>query len=209
VNIFVLVSGGGTNLQALIDAERAGSFNAAGSSGRIAAVLSDRPGVPALRRAQTAGIPAFTEEPRRDLPVEERRRELSNRILRIAGETETDLIVLAGFLSILRGSILETYAGRIINLHPSLLPKYGGLGMYGLRVHQAVLAAGETESGCTVHLVDEGADTGPVILRRKVPVLPGDTAETLAERIHVEEHKAIVEAAVMMLGPRRPLTAQG
>ena len=109
--------------------------------------------------------------------------------------------MLAGFLSILRGPLIAAYAGKIINLHPSLLPKYGGPGMYGERVHRAVLAAGETESGCTVHLVDEGTDTGPILLQRKVPVLPGDDADTLAQRIHAEEHAAIVDAVVMMLQP--------
>ncbi|GHV85382.1 phosphoribosylglycinamide formyltransferase [Spirochaetia bacterium] len=188
MNIIVLVSGGGTNLQALID-----------TTAVIAAVVSDRPGVFALERAKKAGIAAITEEPDRRLSKEERRRELSDRILSIAREYKAGLIILAGFLSILQGTILEEYAGRIINLHPSLLPKYGGPGMYGERVHQAVLAAGEKESGCTVHLVDEGTDTGQILLQRKVPVLPSDTAESLAERIHAEEHIAIVEAAAMMI----------
>jgi phosphoribosylglycinamide formyltransferase-1 len=193
MNVIVLVSGNGSNLQALIDAEKAGRFKA-----HIAAVVSDRAGIFALERAKNAGIPALVEEPDRGLPPEERRRELSGRILRIAEDYGAGLIVLAGFLSILRGKIIGEYAGRIINLHPALLPKYGGDGMYGERVHRAVLAAGETESGCTVHLVDGGTDTGPVLLQRKVPVLRGDTPETLAERIHGEEHIAIVDAVVMM-----------
>jgi phosphoribosylglycinamide formyltransferase-1 len=193
MNIVVLVSGNGSNLQALIDAEKAGRFRS-----HIAAVVSDRAGVFALERAKNAGIPAFAEEPDKSLPKEERRLELSARILRIAENYGAGLIVLAGFLSILRGDIISTYAGRIINLHPALLPKYGGAGMYGERVHRAVLAAGENESGCTVHLVDEGTDTGPILIRRKVPVLRDDTAETLAERIHREEHIAIVDAVLMM-----------
>jgi phosphoribosylglycinamide formyltransferase-1 len=199
MNILVLVSGGGTNLQALIDAEKAGRFVAAGEdgvngSGRIAAVISDKAGVHALKRAEAAGLPACVEEPDRGLPKTERRRELSDRILRRAKECGAELIVLAGFLSILEGKIIAEYGGRIINLHPSLLPKYGGEGMYGRRVHQAVLAAGEKESGCTVHFVDAGADTGPILLQRRVPVLPGDTPDTLAERIHREEHIALVDA---------------
>jgi phosphoribosylglycinamide formyltransferase-1 len=101
-------------------------------------------------------------------------------------------------LSIVEGDLLNVYEGRIINLHPSLLPRHGGAGMHGERVHRAVLAAGERESGCTVHLVDRGTDTGPVLLQRKVPVLPGDTAASLAERIHVEEHIALVEVAASM-----------
>jgi phosphoribosylglycinamide formyltransferase-1 len=193
MNIVVLVSGNGSNLQALIDAEKARRFKS-----RIAAVVSDRAGVFALERAKNAGIPAFVEEPDKGLPREERRLELSNRILRIAESYGAGLIVLAGFLSILRGEVITTYSGRIINLHPALLPKYGGEGMYGERVHRAVLAAGESESGCTVHLVDEGTDTGPILIRRKVPVLREDTAATLAEKIHKEEHIAIVDAVAMM-----------
>jgi len=220
INILVLVSGNGTNLQALIDAQAGGRFggsnaasgtNAAGknsggkiAAGRIAAVLSDREGAYALERAKLAGIPAFVEIPDPGLPKDERRRELSDRILRLCREKQIGLIVFAGFLSILKGDIIETYAGSIINLHPALLPKFGGQGMYGERVHRAVLEAGETESGCTVHLVDSGTDTGPILLSRKVPVLPGDTPESLAQRIHKEEHLAIVEGVLMMIERRNP-----
>ena len=208
MNILVLVSGGGTNLQALLDAEKDGCFRAKtkndGSAkdsreGHIAAVVSDRAGVYALERARDTGIPALIEAPDKKLTREERREELSNRILNIARNYQAELIILAGFLSILQGAILHEYENRIINLHPALLPKYGGEGMYGLKVHEAVLAAGEKESGCTVHLVDAGTDTGPILLQRKVPVLEGDTAESLAQRIHKEEHVVIVEAAALML----------
>jgi phosphoribosylglycinamide formyltransferase-1 len=190
----VLVSGGGTNLQALMDAEKTGALG----RGKIAVVVSDRPGVYALERAKLAGLSAFVEQPERSLPKAQRQQELSDRIMRITEQYHISLIVLAGFLSILSGGIISRYSGRIINLHPSLLPKFGGDGMYGERVHRAVLDAGETESGCTVHLVDSGTDTGPVLLQRKVPVLTGDTPNSLAERIHKEEHIAIVEAAAMM-----------
>ena len=195
-NILVLVSGGGTNLQALIDAEKVGVFTKC----KIAAVLSDRDGAYALQRARATGIPAFVEKLDPSFPKTERRRELSDRILRLCRKKQIDLIVLAGFLSILEGELIEEYSGRMINLHPALLPKYGGQGMYGEHVHRAVLAAGETESGCTVHLVDAGTDTGAILLQRKVPVLPGDTPESLAERVHSEEHIAIVEAVRVMLG---------
>ncbi|MDR0601783.1 MAG: phosphoribosylglycinamide formyltransferase [Treponema sp.] len=200
MNILVLVSGNGTNLQALIDAERGGRFRGKEDypGGHIAAVVSDRP-AHALRRAEAAGIPAYTEEPRRSLRPLERRRELSDRILGIARRMDAKLIILAGFLSILEGDIVEAYKGKIINIHPSLLPKFGGKGMYGEKVHRAVLEAGERESGCTVHIVDAGTDTGPVILQRKVPVLDGDSPEALAGRIHAEEYAAITDAAVMML----------
>jgi phosphoribosylglycinamide formyltransferase-1 len=195
VNILVLVSGSGTNLQALIDAEKSGGLG----GGKITAVISDRGEAYALKRALAAGIPSFTEAPDRSLPKEARRRELSDRILRRARDRDAGLIILAGFLSILEGDILEAFRGRIINLHPSLLPKFGGPGMYGERVHRAVLDAGERESGCTVHLADAGTDTGPVLLRRKVPVIAGDTPASLADRIHKEEHTAIVEAAALMI----------
>jgi len=194
-NILVLVSGGGTNLQALIDAQKRGELG----NGRIAAVISDRSGVYAFERAKAARIPAFVEKPDSALPKPERGRELSDRILRFCREKEIGLVVCAGFLSILAGDVIEAYAGRIINLHPALLPKFGGHGMYGEHVHCAVLNAGETESGCTIHLVDAGTDTGAILLQRKVPVLSGDTPESLAERIHKEEHIAIVDAVKMMI----------
>jgi phosphoribosylglycinamide formyltransferase-1 len=167
-----------------MDAEARGALG----EGKITAVVSDRSGAYALERARTAGVPVFTEAPNRSLPRAERRRELSDRILSLAEGRGAGLIILAGFLSILEGPLLDAYAGRIINLHPSLLPKFGGPGMYGERVHRAVLEAGEKESGCTVHLVDGGTDTGSILLQRKVPVLPGDNAGTLAGRIHHEEH---------------------
>ena len=191
----VLVSGGGTNLQALLDAEKKGLFD----PGKIVLVVSDRAGVYALERAKAAGVSALVMEPDKSIPKEARRQELSDRILHLAKTHNISLIVLAGFLSILAGKIIQQYSGRIINLHPSLLPKFGGDGMYGERVHRAVLEAGEKESGCTVHLVDAGTDTGPILLQRTVPVLSADTPETLAERIHGEEHIAIVEAVKMMV----------
>ena len=198
-NIMVLVSGNGTNLQAMLNAGKAGIFNLDNTTVKIALVVSDCPGVYALERAKAAGVPSFVAEPDKTIPLAERREKLSNHILRLAETKHIDLIVLAGFLSILTGSIITQYSGRMINLHPALLPKFGGAGMYGERVHRAVLDAGETESGCTVHLVDAGTDTGTIVLQRTVPVLPDDTPVTLAERIHREEHIAIVEAVRMMV----------
>ena len=195
VKILVLVSGNGSNLQALIDAEKSGVLG----RGKIALVVSDRPSVYALERAAQGGIPALVEEAALGLSEEEKRRDLSDRILGLAQKYEIDLIILAGFLSVLAGDFINVYSGRIINLHPSLLPKFGGPGMYGEKVHQAVLAAGDRESGCTVHLVDAGTDTGPILLQRKIPVLPWESPASLAERIHREEHTAIVEAAAAMV----------
>jgi len=189
----VLVSGSGTNLQALLDAEKKGAFR-----GKIALVVSDRAGAYALERAKNAGIAAVTVEADSAFPKEARRQELSHRILRLAEAHNIGLIVMAGFLSILTGAIIQKYTGRIINLHPALLPKFGGKGMHGMKVHQAVLNAGEAESGCTVHLADNGIDTGQIVLQRRVQILQGDNAESLAQRIHREEHIAIVEAVKIM-----------
>ncbi len=187
--LLVLVSGNGSNLQALLDAERRLSWPA-----HVVGVVSDRAGAFALERARLAGVSAWLEEADPALKKDERRLDLSERLLHRARELDADLIILAGFLSLLRGAILDVYSGRIINIHPSLLPKFGGQGMYGERVHAAVLAAGEKESGCSVHLVDAGTDTGPVILQRRVPVYTDDTPATLAERIHSEEHRALTSA---------------
>ena len=195
INILVLVSGSGTNLQALIDAQ----IDKKIGNARLAAVLSDRPDIYALERARAAGIPAFMEEPKRNLLKPERRKEFSDRVLSLCRDMCIDLIIHAGFLTILAGDIIEEYSGRMMNIHPALLPKYGGQGMYGINVHRAVLAAGEKESGCTIHIVDAGTDTGPILLQRKVPVLPDDTPEKLAERILMEEHIAIVHGVNIMI----------
>lgn len=178
--IAVLVSGEGTTLQNLIDASRDGRLH-----GDIVAVIADRH-ARALDRARSAGIPAML------ISRKELREELSNRILQ-AIPKETDLLVLAGFLSILTGPILERYRRRIINIHPALLPKFGGAGMYGLRVHRAVIEAGEAESGCTVHYVDKGTDTGPIILQKRVALRPGVSPEELRSQVAQLESLAIVE----------------
>ena len=192
ISIMALVSGDGTNLQALLDAEQKGVFR------KISLVVSDRSGAYALERATKAGKYALVIGPDKRLPTDIRRQEHSGRILALAKAYRINLIVMAGFLSILTGEIIQRYSGRIINLHPALLPKFGGEGMYGEHVHRAVLDAGEKESGCTVHLVDAGTDTGPILLQRKVQVLSDDTPDTLAARIHAQEHIAIVEAVKML-----------
>jgi phosphoribosylglycinamide formyltransferase-1 len=177
----------------LIHAERQGGL----PGGRIQAVIADREGAYALERAKTAGIPVYTLG----------QQDLSDRILYHARQEGADLIILGGLLSILGGDLIREYQGRMINLHPSLLPKFGGPGMYGERVHRAVLASGETESGCTVHLVDAGIDTGPILLQRRVPVLPGDTPVGLAARVHQAEHRAIVDAAALLVSRIREVPA--
>ncbi len=197
MKIAVLVSGGGTNLQALIDYEK----NTKNCPYKIQIVIADTKKAFALERAQKAGIETkivspfavLGEEKAKQVSKEEKRIAVSDAALKAAKDSGCDAIVLAGWLTVLSGKIIEEYSNRIVNLHPALLPKFGGVGMWGHNVHEAVLAAGETESGCTVHLVDSGCDTGKILVQKKVPVLKGDTPETLYARIAPEEHKAMVE----------------
>ena len=201
-NIAVLVSGGGTNLQALIDYEK----NTADCPYKIAVVVSSTKNAYALERAKSAGIPAEIRSPYSVMGAEkakladrdEKRLATSNAILDLCHEYKVEGIVLAGYLSVLSGKIVEEYEGRILNLHPALLPKFGGVGMWGHNVHEAVLASGESESGCTVHLVDSGCDTGKILVQKKVPVLPGDTPDSLYSRIAPLEHEAIIEGTCML-----------
>lgn len=197
MKIAVLVSGGGTNLQALIDYEK----NTKDCPYKTQIVIADTKKAFALERAQKAGIETkivspfavLGEEKAKQASKEEKRIAVSDAALKAAKDAGCDAIVLAGWLTVLSGKIIEEYSNRIVNLHPALLPKFGGVGMWGHNVHEAVLAAGETESGCTVHLVDSGCDTGKILVQKKVPVLKGDTPETLYARIAPEEHKAMVE----------------
>jgi phosphoribosylglycinamide formyltransferase-1 len=192
LRIAVLVSGGGTNLQALIDAETADRAVGASPDFKIVCVIADRECF-ATERAKTTNIPFEYALAPAGLPRAEARAAISDRVFAIAREHSADALVLAGFLTIMCGPVIDEYSGKIVNLHPALLPKFGGKGMWGHHVHEAVLASGDAESGCTVHLVDAGCDTGQILLQKRVPVLAGDTAETLAERISGKEHEAIVE----------------
>ena len=206
MNIAVLVSGGGTNLQALIDYERQTRANAHDCPYHIVLVASNTKKAYALQRAADAGIPAQVRSPAMVLgaalptaTLDEKRELVSDAMLELCREYKVQAIVLAGYLSVLKGNIIEEYKDKIINLHPALLPKFGGVGMWGHNVHEAVLEAGETESGCTVHIVDSGCDTGRILVQKKVPVLPGDTPDSLYARLAPEEHKAIVEATLMLV----------
>jgi phosphoribosylglycinamide formyltransferase-1 len=202
MKIAVLVSGGGTNLQTLIDYEKANPD----CPYHIELVVSNTKSAYALERAKNAGIQAEVRSPYSVLGKENaekadrdtKRIAISDAILDLCLSHKIDAIVLAGYLSVLGGKIIEEYSGRIINLHPALLPKFGGVGMWGHNVHEAVLAAGEKESGCTVHLVDSGCDTGKILVQKKVPVLPDDTPDSLYARIAPEEHKAMVEGVCML-----------
>lgn len=202
-NVAVLVSGGGTNLQALIDyeAEKGDSCPY-----KIVVVISDHKDAFALERAKKASIPTTIRSPYAVMGKEvamaasrdEKRLAVSNAMLSDCKNYDADVIVEAGCLTVLAGPIVQTYADKIINLHPALLPKFGGVGMWGHHVHEAVIAAGEKESGCTVHIADGGCDTGKILVQKKVPVLPGDTPDSLYARIAPVEHEAIVEGLLML-----------
>jgi phosphoribosylglycinamide formyltransferase-1 len=176
--IAVMVSGGGTNLQALIDAEKSGIIK----SGEISLVLSNKEGAYALTRAENAGIKTATVL-KRDYPTREA---FEGEIIRIFEEEGIELIVLAGFLSILSESFTRRFENRIINVHPSLIPAFCGEGFYGLKVHEAALNYGVKVSGATVHFVNEIPDGGKIIMQRAVEVREDDTPETLQRRIMEE-----------------------
>ena len=190
LNIAVLVSGGGTNLQALIDAQQRGEI----PQGRIALVLASKPGVYALERAKQAGIPSDVLVPR-EFPTQEAYDEALIGKLEAAG---TDLVILAGFLTIISETVVNRFENRIINVHPSLIPSFCGEGFYGLRVHEEALRRGVKVTGATVHFVNNVCDGGPIILQRAVEVRDGDTPETLQRRVMEEaEWKLLPKAAAL------------
>lgn len=186
LKIAVLVSGSGSNLQALIDAVKRGIIK-----GRIEIVISDRSGAYALQRADKAGITSVCIDKSTCL----NKADFDNKILERLDMVKPDLIILAGYLSILSTELVLKYQHKIINVHPSLLPAFGGKGFYGEKVHKAVIEYGSKVSGATVHFVDENTDTGPIILQKAVVVLYGDTPESLGKRILAVEHSLIVKAA--------------
>ncbi len=184
----VLVSGGGTNLQSVIDAVEDGTLKS-----QIACVISNKETAYGLERARKHHIPAYFINPKED--------GYDEKLLDKLQEEQVDLVVLAGYLKILSPELIKAYNRKIINIHPSLLPKFGGKGFYGIHVHEAVIKAGEKESGATVHFVDEGVDTGEIIVQKKIAVEAGDTPETLQARILDQiEHKILVEAIKKLEG---------
>ncbi len=189
--IAVLVSGGGTNLQALIDAEKSGIIK----SGKISLVLSNKSEAYALKRAEQNGIKTCVVEKKACSDEEE----FENKVLEILSENKIDLIVLAGFMSILSADFVNKYEDRIINVHPSLIPSFCGAGFYGLRVHEAALSYGVKVSGATVHFVNEIPDGGRIILQKAVEILDGDTPEILQRRIMEEAEWQILPKAVEMV----------
>ncbi len=198
LNIAVMVSGGGTNLQALIDAQARGEL----PSGRLALVVSSKEGAYALARAEQAGIPTVVI-PRKAYDSQEA---FDRAILDAWKEARIDLVVLAGYLSILSPGVTRSYENRIINVHPSLIPSFCGAGFYGLRVHQAALDYGVKVTGATVHIVNEIPDGGRILLQKAVEIREGDTPETLQKRVMEEaEWKLLPQAAEFCCQTLEPL----
>ena len=191
VRTAVLVSGGGTNLQALLDAQDRGELGAA----RICYVVSNRKAAYALERARNHGVETGVLSKVMQPDPDKYDEQLLD-MLRAHG---ADMIVLAGFLGILGPKVLEAYSGRIINIHPALIPSYCGKGFYGLHVHEAVLARGCKVTGATAHLVTAGVDEGPILLQKAVDVLPGDTPEILQRRVMEQAEWLLLPRAVKML----------
>ena len=191
LKIAVLVSGGGTNLQAIIDAIDAGTI----TNAQIDVVISNNPGVYALERAKNAGIEAMCLSPK-----EFESREMFNDVLtKTIIDRGIDLVVLAGFLVIIPPQLIKAYKNRIINIHPSLIPSFCGTGYYGLKVHEKALERGVKVTGATVHYVDEGTDTGPIILQKAVSVEEGDTPEILQRRVMEQAEWVILPKAIDMI----------
>ena len=191
LRVCVCVSGGGTNLQALMDAIDSGTV----TNTQIVRVISNNKGAYALERAEKKGIDAIVVSPK-----DYESRELFNdALLQSVNEAEPDLIVLAGFLVVLPSKMIQKYEGRIINIHPALIPSFCGKGYYGLHVHEAVLARGVKITGATVHYVDEGTDTGPILLQKAVEVLPDDTPQILQRRVMEQAEWVILTQAVNMI----------
>ena len=191
LKVAVLVSGGGTNLQAILDAQAAGAI----PHGQVSLVVASKPGVYALERSAKAGVESAVVS-RRDYPSAEA---FDAALLDTLQSHGIQLVVLAGFLSILGPSVIAAYPDRIVNVHPSLIPSFCGEGFYGLRVHEAALAKGVKVTGATVHLVNEVCDGGRILLQKAVDVEPGDTPEILQKRVMEQAEWKLLPAAVEML----------
>ncbi len=181
VNLAVLASGSGSNLAALIDGVNDGVITDA----RVSVVISNKKDAYALQRAEKTGIQGISIK-RSDFACD---KDFDRYLLKKLREFKIDVVLLAGYMRILTEPVLEAYRERILNIHPSLLPEFGGKGMYGMRVHEEVIKSGAPVSGCTVHLVDENIDRGPILAQASVSVLPGETPQELAAKVLKEEHK--------------------
>ncbi len=195
LKIAVLVSGGGTNLQAIIDAIADGTIQNA----QICLVLSNNKGVYALERAKKAGIPSKVVSPK-EFPT---RDDFNKALLETVKESGADLVVLAGFLCVIPEEMVTAFENRILNIHPSLIPSFCGTGYYGLKVHEAALERGVRISGATVHFVDKGTDTGPIVLQKAVEVLPDDTPKSLQLRIMEQAEWKILPQAIDLIAQGR------
>ncbi len=191
----MLVSGGGTNLQAILDAIDEGRV----TNAQVEVVISNNSGAFALERARRHGIQALCVSPR----DYETREEFNQALLETVDRYELDLIVLAGFLVKVPEIMIEKYRNRIINIHPSLIPSFCGVGYYGLKVHEAALKRGVKLTGATVHFVDEGMDSGPILLQKAVEVLPGDTPESLQKRVMEQAEWQLLPQAIDMIANGR------
>ena len=180
----VFASGGGTDFQSVIDGVKTGLID-----GEIVLLVASRPDIYAIERAKRNGIETAVYR-KSDYESAEK---MYDALIPVLQEKGVDLIILAGYLTVLTPNIVGAFRNKIVNIHPSLIPKFCGAGYYGMRVHEAVIAAHETESGATVHFVDEGTDTGKIIEQRKVPVYPNDTPETLQKRVLEVEHRLLPE----------------
>ena len=189
--IAVLVSGGGTNLQAILESGRRGE----NPNGRVSLVVASKPGVYALTRAENFGVDTAVVA-RRDYADSAA---FDAALLAVLQAHRIDVVVLAGFLSVLGPSVIAAYPNRILNVHPSLIPSFCGPGFYGLRVHEAALARGVKVTGATVHFVNEECDGGPILLQKAVEVRPDDTPETLQKRVMVEAEWQLLPRAVAMV----------
>ncbi|MCD7724008.1 MAG: phosphoribosylglycinamide formyltransferase [Clostridiales bacterium] len=201
LRVLVCVSGGGTNLQAIIDGVEQGSI----INTEIVRVVSNNKSAYALERAKQAGIPAVCIAPR----DYEDREEFNAALLRAVDEAQPDLIVLAGFLVVLPKQLIRKYENRIINIHPSLIPSFCGTGYYGLKVHEAALARGVRITGATVHFVDEGTDTGPIIMQKAVTVQEGDTPEILQRRVMEEAEWVILPWCINLIANGQVTVSDG
>lgn len=201
LNVVVLVSGGGTNLQAIIDAVESGSI----TNTKITGVISNNRNAYALERAKKHGIKGLCISPK-DF---ETRAEFNEKFLEAVEELDPDLIVLAGFLVVIPPEMIKRYTNRIINIHPSLIPSFCGTGFYGLKVHEAALARGVKVVGATVHFVDEGTDTGPIILQKAVEVEQGDTPEVLQRRVMEQAEWKILPHAIDLIANNKVKVENG
>lgn len=201
LKIAVLASGGGTNLQAIIDAIDAGAI----PNTAIRVVISNNRNAYALERAHKKGIEALCISPR----DYENREEFNRAFLAKLDSYQVDLIVLAGFLVVLPQEMIERYRNRMINIHPSLIPSFCGKGFYGLKVHEEALLRGVKVTGATVHFVDEGTDTGPIILQKAVDVEPGDTPEILQRRVMEQAEWKLLPEAIRLIAEGRVTVEDG